>query len=396
MFTVKYKPKNLKEFVDQVEALDKFLNWIRKWKRGKALLFYGKPGTGKTALLGAYANEKNLDLIEMNASDFRAASQIDDVLGRSVLQAPLFKKGKIFLIDEIDGLAGREDLGGVGAIIEIIKISRYPIILTANNPFDPKLRSLRQYCQLVPFKKIYVWDIVKRLGYICEKEGIKADSNVLRQIASRSEGDLRSAISDLESVSQGKKEILESDLDALGYREREISIFDVLKIVFKTQTALAAKLAINNIGMDPDEIFWWIENNVANEYEESEEIAKAFDALSLADLFRQKGSSRRNWRMNAYMIDLMTAGVAVAKREMYRKFTRYQYPQKIITLGRTKGVRADTKKIMLLLSKQLHCSTRKIRLNFLPFIKIALKDESFQKQVSSSLGLTAEDLSLLA
>jgi len=32
-------------------------------------------------------------------------------------QSPLFKKSKIFLIDEVDGIAGREDLGGIGTII---------------------------------------------------------------------------------------------------------------------------------------------------------------------------------------------------------------------------------------------------------------------------------------
>jgi replication factor C large subunit len=373
-WTQKYAPKNLKEFVNQKEALDIFLKWIKKWKPGaKALLFYGPPGTGKTALVQAYANEKNLEFIEMNASDFRSATQIQQVLGQSMLQAPLFKKGKIFLIDEIDGLAGREDLGGVGAIIKIIKESRFPVILTANNPYDDKLRSLRQYCELVQFKKIHVFDIERRLSQICEKEKIKAEKEVLRQLAKRSEGDLRAAINDLETISQGKNRISLEDLEILGYREKEVSIFDALKIIFKTQTALAAKLAISNVDKDPDEIFWWIENNIAREFEKPEEIAKAFDILSKADLFRQRVLSRQNWRLKAYMIDLMTAGIAKSKKEMYRKFTRYQYPSKLIVLGRTKIERKEEKERLLELSKQLHCSTKKIRKEFLPFLKIISK-----------------------
>ena len=121
-FTVKYMPKNLKEFVNQKEAVDIFLKWIKRWKPGsKSLLFYGMPGTGKTALVHAWASENNFEFIELNASDWRSASQIQEVLGQSMKQAPLFKKSKLFLIDECDGLAGREDLGGVGAIIKIIK-----------------------------------------------------------------------------------------------------------------------------------------------------------------------------------------------------------------------------------------------------------------------------------
>jgi len=370
-WSVKYKPKNLKEFVDQKESVDVFIKWIKKWKpRVKALLFHGMPGTGKTALIEAYATENNLEFIEMNASDFRSALQIREVLGQSMLQKPLFKKGKLFLLDEIDGLVGNEDRGGAGEIIKIIKESQFPIILTANHPYDSKLKTLRNYCQLVAFKKISVWDIEKRLEEICKKEKINADKKVLRQIAARSDGDLRSAINDLEILSQGKNSIEISDLEALDYREREGNIFDALKTIFKTRTARTAKMAIENVDKDPDEIFWWIENNIAREYEEPEEMARAFDALSKADIFKQRIKSRQNWRFKAYMIDLMTGGVAVAKKQMYRKFTRYQYPSKIIVLGRTKLMRKEEKERLLELAKQLHCSTEKVRTEFLPYLKI--------------------------
>lgn len=395
-FTVKYKPKNLKEFVNQKEAVEIFLKWIKRWKPGnKSLLFYGMPGTGKTALIHAFASEKNLEFIELNASDWRSASQIQEVLGQSMLQKPLFKKSKIFLIDEVDGIAGREDLGGVGAIIKIIKESAYPCILTANNPWDSKFRTLRQYCQLVQFGKIHVFDIEKRLKQICEKEKIKYDKEVLRQLAKRAEGDLRSAMNDLETISQGKKEITVGDLEILGYRERETNIFEVIRNIFKTQTALAAKLAINTADKDPEEIFWWIENNIAREYEDPEEIAKAYDALSKADIFKHWISSRQNWRFKAYMIDLMTAGVSVAKKETYRKFTRYQYPSNIIVLGRTKGRRSAAGEVLGRLSQQFHCSTKKIRNEYLPFLKIILKNKKMRDSIATSFNLTKDDFSSL-
>jgi replication factor C large subunit len=296
------------------------------------------------------------------------------------------------VVHNCDGLAGRQDLGGVGAIIKIIKESKFPVVLTANDPWNQKLRALRNYCQLVQFGKIHVFDIEKRLKEICEKEKIKTDKEVLRQIAKRSEGDLRSAINDLETISQGKKEIIITDMEVLGYRERETNIFEVLRNIFKTQTALAAKLAINAADKDPEEIFWWIENNIANEYEKPEEIAKAYDMLSKADIFRKRISSRQNWRFKAYMIDLMTGGVATAKKEMYRKFTRYQYPSNIMILGRTKGSRASAREILDKISKQLHCSTRKTREEFLPFLKIIVKNPKFKKEITESFGLEKEEL----
>ena len=366
----KYAPKNLKEFVNQKEALEIFLKWIKTWKPGKkALMFYGPPGTGKTALIEAYSKEKNLDFIEMNASDYRSASQIREVLGQSMKQKSLFGRGKIFLLDEIDGIAGAEDKGGVAEIIKIIQESAFPIIFTCNNPWDPKLRALRNYCQLVEFKKIHVFDIEKRLKQICEKEGIEVEKEVLRELAKRAEGDLRAAINDLETIARGRKKITLEDLKVLGNREIEASIFDALKTIFKTKSALAAKLSISNVDKDPEEIFWWIEHNISQEYEKPEEIARAFEILSKADLFRQRVVKRQDWSLKKYMIDLMTAGVANAKKEMYKKFTKYQYPSKLIVLGKTKVERKEEKEKLLELSKKLHCSTKKIKSEFLPYFK---------------------------
>lgn len=370
MWIKKYKPKKLDEYVGQKEVVQTFLKWIEKWKLGKALLFHGSPGTGKTCLIETFAKENNYEFIEMNASDFRTKQDIQDVIGQSMKQASLFGRRKIFLIDEVDGLAGREDLGGVGAIIQIIKESNFPVILTCNNPYDQKLRTLREYCLLVPFKKFSVFDVERRLKQIADGEGINIDKEILRQLAKRSEGDLRAAIIDFESLSKGKEEITQKDLEILSYREHEKNIFNALMMIFKTKTALAAKLAINNVDKDPEEIFWWIENNITNEYEDPEEIAKAYDILSKADLFRQRIKSRQNWKLLAYMIDLMTGGVATAKREMYRKFTRYQYPSNLIVLGGSKFERKEEKEKLLELSKQLHCSTRKVRKEFLPFLSL--------------------------
>lgn len=369
-WTEEYQPKKVSEVVGQKKAVEQFLNWLRKWKPGsKAALFYGPAGVGKTCLVYALAKEKNYELIEMNASDFRTAQQIKEVIGQSAKQESLFKRKKIFIIDEIDGLAS-EDRGGTKEIIKIIKESHFPIVLTANDPYNPRLRSLRNYCQLIRFGKVFYWDIIKRLQYICEKEGIKCEKEVLKLLAKRSEGDLRSAINDLESLARGKKEIKVKDLEALGLRERETNIFDALKMIFKSKSALAAKLSIQSVDKDLDEIFWWIEQNIINEYEKPEEIAKAFDALSKADLFRQRIKSRQNWKFKKYMIDLMTAGVALAKKEMYRKFSKYQYPGKIRYLADTKFERREEKERLLELAKELHCSTKKVKEEFLPFMEV--------------------------
>lgn len=373
MWVRKHSPRTLKEFVNQKEGVEKFLNWYNNWKKTrKPCLIYGPPGIGKTCFVYAFAHEKKLEVIELNASDFRDATTLKRILGSAVSQSSLFGKGKIFLIDEIDGIAGKEDRGGLAEILKIIPNSKNPVVFTANDAWDPKLKSIREISEIIEFKKIGARDMEKALKFILSKEGIEYEQNVIKQIVLRNEGDLRSAINDLETIARGKKKITIKDLEALGYREREQNIFDILKIIFKTKSIRGARFAILSSDRDPEEIIWWVENNIFNEYENAEEIAKAYETLAKADIFRRRITMRQNWRLMMYMIDLI-ASVAVCKRDTYRKFTKYQYPDRLKILSTTKFKREAEKEKLENLSKKLHCSTRKIKTEYLPYLKDLLK-----------------------
>jgi replication factor C large subunit len=396
MFVDKYRPSKLSEVVGQVDSLRKVASWFKNWKPGKALLLHGPAGVGKTSSIESLAAENDYDFIEMNASDYRTAKQIKEVLGRSAQQSSLFKQGKIFMIDEVDGLAGREDRGGVGEIIKIIKNSRHPIVLTANDVWDRKLRSLRRHCTLVEFGKLATDDMENRLRQICKSENLKCDNAVLHKIVKNAEGDLRSAINDLETVSIGKKKITVEDLKILPKRERDKTIYDALKTIFKSEDTLTAKMSLNGLDMPPEDVMWWIENNIANEYVDAEEIASAYDALSKADIFKAWIRKTGNWRFRAYMVDMMTAGVSAAKKNVYRKFTRYGYPRNIIVLGRSKGKRATAKKLFAKISKHLHCSTSTFRRDYLPFLRIMMKSKDIRKEIKESFEIDSEDMKLIS
>jgi len=371
MWVEKYSPKRIADVVGQDKAVETFIRWFRKWKPGeKAVLFHGPPGVGKNSLIQALSKENNLDLIELNASNYRTASQIEDVIGKSMNQKSLFKKGKVFVIDEIDGLASQEDKGGASEIIKIIKESKHPIVLIANDPWNQKLKTIREHCILISFNKIPYWSILRRLQQICENEGLKCDDEILKQIAKRADGDLRSAINDLEMLFSGRKEVKMSDLEPLGQREKEMNIFETLKIIFKTKSAISAKLAIQNSDKDIEEIFWWIEQNIVNEYEKPEEIAAAYDILSKADLFNNRVKIKQDYKMMRYAIDFMTSGVALSKKNTYMKFSKYEYPEMIKFLGSTKAERKEEKGRISALASELHCSSRKVRTYYLPYMKI--------------------------
>ena len=397
MFVEKYRPRKLSEIIGQDSAVRKVIFWFKNWKPGKkALLLHGPTGVGKTVAARALAAEEKYDYIEMNASDYRTAKQIREVLGKSAQQTSLLRRGKIFVIDEVDGLAGMEDRGGVGEMIKIIKSSPHPVVLISNKPYDSKLRSLRIHCTLVEFGKLRTPSIEKRLREICGKEKIRCGSEVLREISKTAEGDMRSAINDLQILGQGRKEITTKDLEELSKREREKTVFDALKTIFKTERALAAKLALDGVDMLPDDAMWWIENNICREYERADEIAAAFDALSKADIFKSRIRRTQNWRFRAYMVDMMTGGVAVAKHRTYNKFTRYQYPDNIIILGRSKMIRGATRELFYNISRQLHCSSSTFRSDYLPFLKIMLRNKRMRTDIRTSFGVDEKNLGLLA
>jgi replication factor C large subunit len=369
MWVKKYAPKSLSEYVNQKDAVAKFVRWYNTWKEHrKPCLLHGPPGVGKTSLVYAFAHERGLEVIELNASDFRDAASIKRVLSSAVTQKSLFARGKIFLIDEVDGIAGREDKGGVAELVKLVPEARNPIVFTANDAWDPKLKPIRDISEMIELKKLSVKDVEKKLFEILRKEGIYAEFAAVKQIAARNEGDLRGAINDLETVARGKKRVTLKDLEVLGFREREHNIFETMKIFFKTRSIKGARFALMNSDRDPEELMWWVENNIFNEYEKPEEIAKAYEYLALADVFRRRITMRQNWRLLVYMLDLIAA-VTTAKREVYRKFTRYQYPERLKLLSVTKAEREEEQKKLEKLAKKLHCSTRKVKTEYLPYLK---------------------------
>jgi len=370
MFTEKYKPERLEDIVGHQEDVRKILDWFDSWKPSdKALLLHGPTGVGKTLIVETLASQKGVDFIEMNASNYRSAKEVRETIGSSVQQQSLFKRGKIFMIDEIDGLSGSADRGGVAEIIKLVKETKHPMVLTANKPHVPKLRGLRKCCTHIEFRRLEIADMEHFLKKVVQKEKIEIERDALRELAKHASGDMRAALNDLESLSY-KKKITVDDTKELGERERETSVYEALSNVFKSNTVLDARRAIDSVDKEPEEMMWWIESNIANEFERPEEIATAFDALSRADVFRGRIKRTQNWRFLAYMVDLMTGGIAVARSKKYFKFVRYQYPTLVATLARTKTLRAEEQQHLEQLATQLHCSIKKVRTEFLPYLNL--------------------------
>ncbi|MEM4818827.1 MAG: replication factor C large subunit [Nanopusillaceae archaeon] len=390
----KYAPKNSYEIINQTEAINEIKEFILKQQRDKkALLLYGPPGTGKTSSVYAIANELNYEVIEVNASDVRTARAIHARLDEAIKGKTFFYKGRVILIDEIDGLAGFYDRGGIGAIINIIEESKWPVILIANDPWDPKFKKLRDMCKLVEFKKLSMTDIFKALKRISLAEKLDIDDEVLKTLAQRAQGDLRSAINDLQTLANLRKRISMNDIAILGYRDREIQIFQALGQFFKSSTLNSARTAFINVDMDPEEIEAWIEENISNEYEKIEEIFEAYDWMSKARIFYGRIYIRQYWDLLKYYTTIMYGGVALAKKQPYKKFTKYRMPTLFRRLSKSKETREKMENIIKDLKKKLHTSTKRIREVYINIVYSLLKiNEKVAREYLKSFGLKEEEI----
>jgi replication factor C large subunit len=378
-WTVKHKPKSTVEIVGNPTAIKTLSDWLESWNKGtpkkRAAFLYGSPGVGKTVTVETLADDLQMELVEKNASDYRTEDAINRFAGLASQYGSLFGGKRIVLLDELDGLMGNADKGGVKAITDIVKTARCPVVLIANNVYDPRFRTLRSYCLLIEFKKPPASSVVKHLNRVCEREGIQADENALSFIAQRSGGDVRSAVNDLQALAQGKKRLTYDDVSWLAYRDRQESIFNVLRTIIYSRTSLGAKQAVDMADVDIDMLFEWIYENAPAHLTDPHDLAQAMDALSMADIYRGRIRSSQDWSFTRYVIDYMTAGVAMARQNSkVQGWVPFKFPSRIMMLSRSKAERAMQGRIGLKIRRKCHISAARAPKEVLPFLRIIFKN----------------------
>jgi len=394
----KYAPKEIEDILGQENAireLDRFISGFRK-SRKKAVILHGPIGVGKSSSAYVIARKHNLEIIEVNASDFRNKDQINQKVGNALKQQSLFSKGKIILVDDIDGLSGTKDRGGVQAITKLIQNSNFPILLTAENIYIDKLRSLVRKCIPIKFDLMGYDAIFNILKKICNSENIKCGDKSLKALAYRSAGDARAAINDLQTLTQLRKNISIKDIDELFGRNRKSSILNALKLVLKSTNLETALGAFNNIDEDIDKQMLWLDENVPKEYTKVEDLARAYDMLSKADVFKRRIRRWQYYRFYVYINALLTGGIAVSKDKKYDKFVEYKPTRKLLKIWMINQKLARKKSIAGKIASKLHVSTRVANRDIIPFFKEIYKnDRKIRNNIIEEFELSNEEVEWL-
>jgi len=372
-WTTKYAPASSRDMPAQKAALEQLRSFVQGARKpGQLALLHGPQGSGKTSMVHALARELDLELLEVNASDVRNESSIKEVLGPALMNRSLLSPaGKIILFDEVDGLSGAKDRGGLGAILSLAKDTPFPVIMTANDAWDSKFSDLRKRSLMIQVRGLAYTSIVPILRTIANNEGLEYDDAALQALARRAGGDIRAAITDMQTLGEV---ISVAKIDTIDQRDVKGNILDAVRIVLKTRDPKVARDVLDTLQEDVDEIFLWMDENLPKEYRKAEDLERAYHVLATADRFRGRIRRWQHWRFLVYCYDLLGPGIALSKSEKYDGFVTIARTQRLLSVWRSKSATRDA--IIRKVATEQHISLAAARREF-RILRPALKTMSF-------------------
>ncbi|QRV99755.1 AAA family ATPase [Ceratobasidium sp. AG-Ba] len=303
MWVDQYKPKMFTDLLGDERVHRETMGWLKEWDqcvfgrrkrkpmkqtdpeapfyhdeygrpKEKILLLSGPPGLGKTTLAHIIGKQAGYGVTEINASDARTGSIVDDKI-RPVLESGTAmgtNKPVLMVIDEIDGATGDNASGFVNKLIQLTldkpkpKKGRgdknksearpllRPIICICNDLYAPSLARLRPVARIIRFRKVQPALLANRLRDICHNQDLRADTRALTTLVTISQGDMRACINTLQFIKTRTDTVTEQEIArcTAGMKETEGSVQTAWQDLFTPLTAKARRMAPGVGITDPD------------------------------------------------------------------------------------------------------------------------------------------------
>ncbi|VVC02546.1 Replication factor C large subunit [Candidatus Burarchaeum australiense] len=414
LWNKRYAPAKLHDVIGNASAVANVLSWAKGWEAGRRsppLILHGPSGIGKSAIPHALAEEFGWSLLEVNASDLRNKAAIARVTGHAATSSTLSGARRLVFVDDVDSMFAA-DRGGLPELIRIIEQSSQPILMTASDLWSPKISLLRKSCKGVGFGPVPVIDIVVLLKKIAKSEHSEVPDKVLSAIAESSNGDVRSAINDLQSFAEGKgTEFLPQTRNTL------VDVKRALSDMFGSASFKDARRSVFDVDVDHDMLLKWIDENIPAHCSSRLALAKAFDALSRASLFDARAQKRQNYSLWRYSSDLASGGVVVAGARSTSASGAHSshatgahsssgpvpagshpvqmaFPRQILLLSRNKIERARLGALASKLAVHCHVSKKRAAAYF-PLVAALSAGKEGRTLLKESMDLSDDDLAVL-
>lgn len=321
---LKFKVEKFDDLVITKE-IKKLIDFFENFKPGKGILLCGRAGSGKTTTLTLIGEKYGFEIFELNASDARSKKSIVESVGDVIKQRSLFGKSKMVLIDEADGVAGKEDRGGIAELTRFVKESKYPIVFTANDSESDKIKALKKVATFIDFENHSYELMINIAKKIFEQENIKYDLKELEKfVEERSTIDIRGFINDLQaSTIASEFKVGEEGLEIRDYKKKIDLVLD--KIYFSYPED-AYQSAINT-DINLDDLMLYVEENTPLILK-GNSLVMAFNEISKADTFKGRIISLQYWRYLVYINFYLTYGVSSVKENPVK--AKYKRNERIL------------------------------------------------------------------
>lgn len=371
-WTELYRPTTFQQMIGNEETRLSILKWIAKWLQGtKPILLLGPPGVGKTTIVKIISSLFNFDLVELNASDTRNSSQLARIINPLLENTSLSGKNTLLFVDEVDGISGRDDIGGLDFLVDIIKLSsQVPIILAANS-LNHKIKNLSKSCKIIKFKPIASNKLLMFLNYILNHQHKNLPLNEKLSIVKLSLGDVRTMINLLQARCSGYDNQYSNTGIKLDISE---GIQYLLSCENKNDFKRILSITDGNFpdpryGLSTEERRKDIINALFTSFISSnldiKSLSKILDKLSYLDIFIANINEKRSWHLLRYMNSLLTNQLFHICKNSNIKYNQYgiSWPLMGKIFSRSKSMR----NMLLILSKYFHVSSSMFGIMFFDY-----------------------------
>jgi replication factor C large subunit len=373
MWSEKYRPKTVQEMVGNEDARLAALKWLAGWVSGsKPLLLVGPPGSGKTTLVHALARQFDYHLVEMNASDTRNRDSLQAMLLPALQNtANLFGKKIMLFLDEVDGISGREDSGGLDALVYLMKEPTVPVIMAANEK-STRIKDLAKACKVVEFSPVPPRLLMLFLDHVLQSEGVKLGPGDRISIVNNSRGDIRSMLNSAQSRAAGYATVSNRDIVDIDIADAVNSYFNAGSIEQATQFIANADASYLDprYGGSPEErrrdMLAALFSSIVSSHIEHDDLAFLLDVLSKVDMMVGRANARREWRLLKYVKSIIAAGLYERSRQKGIKYSQYAMPWPV--MGPIFARSQSTRKILGELAPALHTSRSSAGSFALPYL----------------------------
>jgi replication factor C large subunit len=366
-----YRPANIQDMVGNEAARISVIKWLMNWVDGtRPILLIGPPGVGKTTLVKALAYQYGYDLIEMNASDTRNRAVLTETIVPILTNRSLIAEKTLLFLDEIDGISGRQDAGGIESLIALIKEPTVPILM-ASNTKDSKLKGLAKFCKVVEFNRVHPSLLLLYLNRILELEGKSMRFEDKAVVLKSANGDVRSLL----NIAQAKMSGYESARDL----PLEIDIAQAVANFSMANTIVEAKQILMSVdgrysdprfGQSPEDrrkdILYAFFSSLVNSNIESEKMAEALNVISMCDLIVGRAYKNRHWTLLKYLNDILSYALFNALSGQMIKYSQYSLPWQISAplISRQLALRS----VIDILADETNTSVSKLSATYVPYL----------------------------